>query len=470
MKVALVVPSTLKQQETATRRSLKLTGTCAPLNLAALASYIRLKKPYVSLKIIDGVLDVDVDKELFKFQPDIVGVTACTPQAPNAYLLGDMLHENRPDILTVMGGVHASALPNEAIAHFDCVVVGEGELAFTKILDDFEHGKRTLGIVYGESLTDLDDVPMPAYDLLEMSNYLENSSVPMLKDPVLLLTTTRGCPYSCPFCHNSNRKYPPRWVSAERVVEELEYLKTHYNPASFWFSDDEFLINMKRLREIGRLMKERNLKLDWGCQARANTMTLETLRLAKSMGCKVVIPGFESMCPRILRYLKCGTTTVEANEHALEVAGEVGITVGGNFIFGTPTETIGEMKETFNWVLRSGSLKFANFNTLIPFPETAVYKLCRKRGWLPEVVDYTRFVMTNRIRSTYIVDKAVSLKEFDRFLIHAQRIAWILFRMRLGISFKKLLSDLHFWYVLFYHPCKMLKMLQCKVANQPIIC
>jgi anaerobic magnesium-protoporphyrin IX monomethyl ester cyclase len=470
LRVALVVPSTFKQEETPTRRSLKLTGICAPLNLAALASYIRMKKPYVVLKIIDGVLGIDVTDELFKFQPNIIGVTACTPQAPNAYALGDMLQKNRPDILTVMGGVHASALPNEAIEHFNCVVVGEGELAFTKIIDDFEHGKRTVGIIFGEPLTNLDDTPMPAYDLLDMGKYLENSSVPTLKAPILLLVTTRGCLYDCPFCHNSNRKYPPRWFSAERVVEELEYLLVHYKPKSFWFTDDEFLILQERLKEIGKLMKERNLKIEWGCQARVNTMTLETLQLAKSMGCKLIMPGFESMAPRILKYLKCGTTTVEANEHALKVAKEVGITVGGNFIFGTPTETIGEMNETFAWIQRSGSLKFANFNTLIPFPETSVDKLCRRRGWLPKVVDYTRFVMTNRVTSTYIVDKAVSLKEFNRFLIHAQRVAWVLFRLRLGTRFRQLLNDLHFWYVLFYHPCKMLKMLQCKVAHQPIIC
>lgn len=470
MKLALVVPGTLYQQETPTRRSIKLSGVCAPLNLAALASYVRCKRPDVSVKIIDGALDIDVSKELFKFQPDIVGVTACTPQAPNAYALGDMLRKNRPDIYTVIGGVHASALPDEALEHFDCVVVGEGELALINIMECFEQDKPVTGIVYGEPLKNLDDEPMPAYDLLDMNEYLKNSTVPGLKDPVLLMVTSRGCLFACPFCYNSNRKYPPRWFSAARVVDELEYLMNHYRIGSFFFSDDEFLINKKRLAEIDRILQERNIKISFGCQARANSISMETLFLAKHMGCNLIIPGFESMSPRILKYLKCGTTTVEGNERALSLAEKVGIPIGGNFIFGTPTETLEEMKVTFNWMLKHGSLKFANFMTLIPFPGTAVYKLCRRKGLLPEVVDYKRFTMTNRIKSTYIIDKAVTLEEYDRFLIHAQRIAWVLFRIRCGAQFKQLLNDLHFWYVLFYHPTKTVKMLQCMAAHQPITC
>lgn len=468
MKLALVVPGTLKRTETPTRRSIKLSATSAPLNLAALASYVRLKRPDVTLKIIDGALGVDVVKELSRFQPDIVGVTACTPQAPNAYALGDLLHRKR--VYAVMGGVHASALPEEALLHFDCVVVGEGELALINILDCFRLGKPVTGIVVGTPLKNLDDEPMPAYDLLDVNEYLRNSIVPGLKDPVMLMVTSRGCIWSCVFCHNSNRKSPPRWFSAERVVDELEYLLAHYRIGSFFFSDDEFLINTKRLMEIGRILQERNMQISWGCQARANTMTLERLQYAKRMGCNLVLPGFESMTPRILKYLKCGTTTVESNERALRAAEKVGVPVGGNFIFGTPTETLEEMRVTFDWMLKHDGLKFANFMTLIPFPGTAVYKLCRRKGLLPPVVDYSRFTMTNRIRSTYVIDTALSLREYDRFLIHSQRVAWVLFRIRLGARFRELLRDLHFWYVLVYHPTKTLKMLQCMASHRPITC
>jgi len=460
MKVALVVPETLR-----------LTDTCAPLNLACLASYLRLKKPYVTVKIIDGVLlGINVMQELSRFQPDIVGVTATTPQAPSAYSIGDMLKKNRPDIYTVMGGVHASALPSEAALHFDCVVVGEGEQALVNIIDSFEQGKRLHGIIIGEPVANLDDVPMPAYDLIRMDEYLKHGQVPGLKLPVLLMVTSRGCLFACPFCYNSNRKYPPRWFSAARVVDELEYLLNHYKIGSFFFSDDEFLINKKRLAEIGRLLEKRDIKIVWGCQARVNTMNPDTLLLAKKMGCAVIIPGFESMAPRILKYLKRGTTTVEANERALMLAEKAGIMMGGCFIFGTPTETMDEMKVTFNWLLKHGSLKFVNLNSLVPFPGTAVYKFCQRNGLLPKVVDYERFVQTNHIKETYVIDNAVDLRVYSRFMLHAQRITWILSLLRCGRSFRSLINDLHLWYILVYHPIKLFKMLQCRLKYEPIIC
>jgi anaerobic magnesium-protoporphyrin IX monomethyl ester cyclase len=466
MKVALIVPESGARQP-----GLKLNDTCAPLNLGHLASYLRLKKPYVTVKIIDGVAGMNVTQELFKFQPDIVGVTATTPQVPNAYSVGDMLKKNRPDIYTVIGGVHASALPSEAAGHFDCVVVGEGEQALVNIADSFEQGKRLHGIIIGEPVACLDDLPMPAYDLIRLDEYLKHGpTFPGLKFPVLSMITSRGCPFACPFCYNSNRSYPPRWFSAGRVVDELEYLLNHYRISSFFFSDDEFLVNKKRLAEIGRLLDERSIRIVWGCQARVNSISMDVLLVAKRMGCVVISPGFESMVPRILKYLKCGTTTVEANERALWLAEKAGVLMGGNFVFGTPTETLEEMKVTFSWCMKQGSMKWINLNSLVPFPGTAVYKSCRRNGLLPERLDYERFVITNHVKQTYVVDSAVDMRVYNRFLVHAQRITWVLSFLRCGNSFRSLLGDLHLWYLWVFHPVKLLRMLRCRLKHEPIVC
>jgi len=470
MKVALVVPEPSPKQ----KHGLKLNDNCAPFNLGYLASYLRLKRPDVQIRIIDGLIGMNVWNELYQFEPDIIGVTATTAQAPSAYTLGEMLKRKRtnpfeiikPNILTVIGGVHASAMPQEALEYFDMVVVGEGE----QTLVDIVNGYYKRGIIQGETLPNLDDVPMPAYDLMHIEQYLKHElTFPGLEPPVFDMVTSRGCPFNCAFCDTAHRKNP-RWFSASRVIAEIEYILEHYNVGSFFFWDDEFFVNRKRLTEISKLLKERQIKITWGACARANSITLETLEVAKKMGCKAIFCGYESAVPRILKYLKSGTTTIAANEHASRLAEKAGITMGGNIIFGTPTETLEEMRQTLKWYEKQSSIKYVGFTSLIPFPGTDVYALCLKKGLLPNPVDYERFVTTNRIKEAILIDKAVNIDNYNRFLIQAIRTAWILSLLRCGRKFRSLFTDPHLWYMLIYHPVKVFRMLNCSLKHEPITC
>lgn len=458
LKVALVVP-----------KSRVKIDFSIPLNLAGLASFLLSKKSHVTIRIIDGLAGDNVFEMLKCFQPNIVGVSATTPEAPAAYIVGDWLRAS--GVYCVIGGAHASALPKEALQHFDCVVVGEGETALVRIVDAFEVGKPIRGIIAGEPFMILDDLPMPAYHLVKISEYLTHGpSFAALKKPSFTLLMSRGCPFRCPFCYNSTRKSPPRYFSAKRIIDEIQFLLAHYKISSFLFVDDDFLINKKVLLELGRLMKERNVKIVWGCQARASTLTKDVLLLAKRMGCVFVLPGFENMSPRILNYLKCGTTTPEMNERAVRVAKEAGMPLGCNFVFGTPTETIEEMEASFDWYLKNGSFLWATVASIVPFPGTTLYAACRKKGLLPEHLDYERFKLTNRTKEVYVIDKAVDPRVYRRFMFHTVRIAWVLRRLRCGDTFRSLLNDLHFWYLTVYHPIKTLKMLECRLKHEPVIC
>ena len=116
---------------------------CAPLNLGFLASYIRKKDPSLDVKIFDGIAKQDVTALLLEFKPDIIGVTATTPQAPDAFRLLDWAKFHLPECFLVMGGIHPSVLPIEAVEHADCVVIGEGEIALTEIIE--KQKERSVG-------------------------------------------------------------------------------------------------------------------------------------------------------------------------------------------------------------------------------------------------------------------------------------------------------------------------------------
>ncbi len=460
MKVALVVPST----------GLDFNDACAPLNLGYIASYLRKTVPGVEVKIIDGMAKQPVEKLLHEFQPDIVGVTAVTPQAPAAYKLLDMLRNQKSEIFTVIGGIHATQLPEEAQLHADCVVVGEGELAFSNIVKAKMKGEAIPAIVKGEPIQNLDDIPSPAYDLLDMEVYIKNGSkFPKIHYPNMAMVTSRGCPYRCRFCWNSARTHTVRYFSAQRIVDEILFFKREYNIKSVFFNDDEFLINTKRLKELAVLFEKHGINkwLTWGCQARARTINIPILELVKKMNCVLISIGLESGCNRILKYLKNNSASVEDNSKALALAKQVGITMGGSFIFGTPTETVQEMKETMNWCWKNHNLVFFGINVLTPYPGTEVWKYCAKNNLLPKGLSYEQLIPPQYPNSNMIIVSTLPKKAFLKMVIDFHRMAWLHTQVRLSPKLKtffKLSIAPSWWYLWLTHPITVLKLMVYSLA------
>jgi anaerobic magnesium-protoporphyrin IX monomethyl ester cyclase len=459
MKVALVVPE----------NKLYFSSACAPLNLGHLASYLRKYGKDVDVRIIDAMAGQNVTEELFKFQPDIVGATATTPQAPAAYALLDSIRRNRPDIYTVIGGMHPSVMPKEAAEHADTVVIGEGEKALLNIYNSLQSGIKPPQIIQGEFIEDLDTIPSPAWDLIDCGFYLKKPLHPTMIVPCLSLVTSRGCPFKCRFCYNSSRVAKTRYFSAQRIIDDITYFYNRFGIRSIVFNDDEFVINKKRLNDLAVLMEQTGLnkKIVWGCQARVNSLDLSTLRLMRKMGCVFISSGFESCNPRILKYLKCGSVTVKQNERPIPLAHQAGIAMGGSFIFGTPTETLEEMKRSLRWFEDQDALKFMGFNTLVPFPGTPVWELCKAKGYLPKTVDYTKLVPPTFPDNTYLVDKAVDLKSYNRFFRNIWKAAWVLSQVRRYphfLTFFTMMKTNSFWETVVVHPALVLRLVR-KVAD-----
>lgn len=381
-----------------------------PLNLGFIAGY--LEKNNVEVKIIDELAGQDVKKELEKYRPDIAGITATTPVAPDAYGIADLARQM--GILTVMGGVHATVLPEEALQHANIVVKGEGELA---MLDIVREG-ITSGIVSRPFIKNIDEIPWPSRHLMDIEFYLKVKSrlsgthlyfaSPGMRIGAIL--TTRGCPYRCIFCHNSWRGLPIRFNSPERAVLEIKHLIEKYNIQGLFFFDDDFFTSKTRLKKICQLMLENKFNIVWSCQARVDSIDLETLKLAKEAGCRQVGFGFESGSQRILNILKKDTTTVEQNKRAIKLCQEAGIIPWGTVMIGNPTETIEDIRMTQQFIKES-RIDSIGVHVTTPFPGTDLWKWSEEKGLIPNSLDWSHFTTGELILPAC---DTISPKEIER--------------------------------------------------------
>jgi len=379
VKVALIAPG--KDERFAVQE---------PLNLGYIASY--LEKNNINVIIIDQLAGQNVKKELNEYDPDIVGITATTPLVSDAYKIADMCREK--GILTVMGGPHASVLPEEALQHVDIVVKGEGERA---MLDIVRNGIKS-GVITRPYIKNLDEIPPPARHLMQMDFYLCTKD--RLQDTYLYfvprhtktaaILSSRGCPYACTFCHNTWRGIPYRFNSAERVISEIKQLIDQYNIEALFFIEDNLFVNKPRVRKICRLMKRNKLDIIWGANARVDNVDFKTLQVVKDAGCRQITFGFESGSQRILDILNKGTT-VDQNKRAIELCREVGIIPQGTFMIGNPSETINDIRMTQQFIRDNNIVDTVGICITTPFPGTELWKWCEERGLIPESFDWSEF-------------------------------------------------------------------------------
>lgn len=452
-KVALVVPNP----------SVDVVVNAPPLNLGYLASYLRAYGKDVEVKIFDGVIKPEIQKEVISFCPDVVGVTCTTPLAYDALDLLGSLRLSLPDVKTVVGGVHPSAVPEEFVDHCDVVLVGEGE----KALLDLVNGVDLSKVFYGKPIMDLDLIPSPAYDLMDMEKYFAAKDGPAFSYPYGLdvartapIISSRGCSFRCIFCRNSKRREPVRFHSAGRVVDEILFFVEKYGVNSVFFLDDAFTANRKRIYEFGRLIKEHGLNVPWGCQAKTPNLSYDYLCYLKSINCRFVSPGFENGNPRMLNLLKKGCVTVEQNHEAILNAERADVKIGGSFIFGSPGERKFEMEDTMRFIEDHPQLCFIGINILIPYPGTEAFDICVENGLLPEKVDYRKLVPTSIADRTYIVNNSEGREAYSSYLMDIQRRAWLIGKTNFFVQmydvplfkFFKLMRTKSFWIVALKYP------------------
>jgi len=396
MKIALINPG-------------KFSTYQPPLSLAYIASYLgKYSDIKNSIQIIDENAGDIVEDEILKNEPDVIGITATTPQIIDADRIASFLKESYPKIPIVLGGVHVSSIPEQTLKefkNFDIGVVGEGEVTFLELVKLFANGdvnssalKEIDGIAFKKDsgvilppprhlIKNLDDVPFPARDLLKMVDYyLKPRSVirGIIKRSTQIMTS-RGCPYRCAFCasevihRNIFRAHSPHYV-----VNEIEHLINKYKIEALFFQDDTFSINKKRVEDICKMFIERgiNKKLIWSVQLRANLISekdLGLLKLMKDAGCVQTEFGFESGNERVLAMLKKNSVTVKQNSNAIKLCKKAGFKVLGNFMIGSPTETREEIADTRKFIDKH-DMDITHVHLTTPYPGTELWEMCKEKG------------------------------------------------------------------------------------------
>lgn len=416
-----------------------------PLGLAYLAAYAKKQIPDLDIKIYDQIPLHLILQKIKKEKPDIIGLPAVSL---NFYKVKKMAEEIKKisKALLVLGGRHITTMPQsfEKTA-FDIAVLGEGELTFASLVKSYiknsynlKEFKKISGLLLrnrgkiintgnSEIIKNLDDIPLPERDLLEMRYYsIPSFSVGFVK--VGSMITSRGCPYNCRFC--SARQFwgiGVRFFSAERVAQEIELLYKKYEFKRIEIYDDTFSLNIDRLKRLIDILEKRNLlgKIEFICMGTARGFTEEIASLLKKLNVIEITFGFESGSERILNYLKRGFFSVQDSKKVTEICKKYKLSYSGFFMIGSPTETEEDIMKTYNFI-KNYCPNFIVYQT-VPFPDTDVWDYAVKNKIIKEdmydnknkeFIDIdTDYLLTNNMtkeKFTQLFNKINSLKVKQR--------------------------------------------------------
>ncbi len=366
-----------------------------PLGLGYLA--VVLEENQYEVNVLDCQITKptpqQLEAELAKAKPDIVGVTTSTLTYWPAVEVVKSAKKVLPNALTILGGPHVTALPEQTLKEapeVDIIVRGEGERTMLELAEltskaDLKNLSNVAGIIFRkngqiistgkrEFIQDLDELPHPAYKHFPLERYR------MAGKNYLPIITSRGCPFQCTFCLASDmcgRGFRTR--SPKKVVDELEWMRDTLGADVIAFYDDTFTFDKKRAEAICDEMKARKFNLPWDCRTRVDTINKEILVKLRDADCQLIHFGVESGNQTMLNAMKKGTT-VEKNAWAIKLAKEVGISVAISVVVGYPGETEAMLKETFDFIKRAKP-DFVYVCQAIPYPGTELLTILKDMGW-----------------------------------------------------------------------------------------
>ena len=386
-----------------------------PTSLLTIASCLERAGHEVMLLDGDG-LSLDFENTLSKalsYKPDYVGLTSMTATMDIAMCFCERIKEANHAITTILGGIHATALPVKTIEDYPCVdyvVKGEGEYTVVKLLDilasggscdslegmTFRKGSRIIDNPQPKPIYNLDDLPLPAYHLLNYSRYRSygwNGWETGVRAPVGVIYTARGCYRNCSFCSSkvvSGRGI--RCFSVKRVMEELDVLVRRYKIKILYIQDDTFAVNKKRAMEICEEILRRGYTLEIMIAARCDEVDSELYKKLREAGVTWCCYGVESGNQEILNSIGKGIT-LDNVYNAFEAANRAGFHIGGNFMLGFPDETWDTAMDTIHLAVKELKMDYASFAICVPYPGTDIYYNAIARGI--KMPEWTNFGLVN---------------------------------------------------------------------------
>lgn len=379
MKIALIMGNKKKQG-------------FPPLGVLYLAGYLRKYKPTCNIDVFDVFPSANFPCNEY----DVIGLSCMSIQYPDVCDYAKALR-NKFKGKIVFGGVHIT-LTKMIPDYVDFGIVGEGEETLYELVsfldgDDSFHSITDInGLIINDGysfimtpkrapIADLDKIPFPAWDLVDMNYYLKPNNVyGTVVGRGLSLMTSRGCCFNCQFCSSVKMWETLRFHSAEYVVDMIEYVVATYQIQYIWYADDHFTLNRRRLKRIADLIEERNIHVGMGISCRVDSYDDELCQILKRIGVSAIALGLETGSDRILSTIKSGIkmTVAEEAEIVKKMVSD-GFQVHGMFILNTPTETMDDLKKTVDFIY---SLPLCKVSVAIatPYYGTVWWDIAKQQG------------------------------------------------------------------------------------------
>jgi radical SAM superfamily enzyme YgiQ (UPF0313 family) len=418
LRINLIAPT--KQGET----YLFNKGLLAPLGIMYLAAHT---PPEVEVRLIDE----NVQRIDFSDLPDLVGISTMTATAPRAYEIADRYRSLGAKV--ILGGIHASMLPEEALDHADSVVIGEAEEMWPRVLADAEAG-RLESLYRQETHIDFARPIQPRRDLIDPKRYWSANVV----------QTSRGCPHACNFCSvtafNGRRI---RMREVDNVLEEVESLSRNnlLRRKVVAFVDDNIGAHPSRAKELFRGLIP--MKIRWGSQASITFANDEELvALAAESGCHFLFVGLETMSKKALEEMGKSQNRVEEYDQAMRLLKKYNIHVMGAFVFGFDSDDETVFSDTLEFTMRN-KMQVAQFAYLVPYPGTRLYekllqeKRVEPRFWFEPSWDARVVYEPVNFSPQWLADRTHKLQQdfysyrsiYKRMYLHRHWSYWLAFNL-----------------------------------------
>ncbi|MCX7943978.1 MAG: B12-binding domain-containing radical SAM protein [Deltaproteobacteria bacterium] len=356
-----------------------------------------LKNAGYSVKIIDAHIKRWTNKKLLskihEINPDIIGITNMTSETLYMRRLVKEIKEQRPDCVIILGGPHISSFKRyefENNPFVDYGVIGEGELSIIQLIRCIQEKcdpSKIKGIIFRkgdeiietgepEFIEDLDILPFPDFSLINIGDYFRHFGTTFnlvtATDRVYSLMYSRGCPFGCRFCHNIFGKRI-RYFSADRIIEEIMYVKNHYGVKEIDFLDDTINANYKKTMALFErlipLRRETIFAIPSG--VRGDLFPDDLLNIMKEIGFFRINIAFESAVQRIINIANKNMHIEKTIENTYKLK-KVSKLLGGFFMFGFPTETKSDIFKTMELMVNL-PLHTATVSFVTPFPNTEFF-------------------------------------------------------------------------------------------------
>jgi radical SAM superfamily enzyme YgiQ (UPF0313 family) len=415
-----------------------VSGRQPPFGLLFLSS--QLKKHGHEVFFLDGYFHTydSIIDNLRKNIPDIVGMGCMSYNWEKTKVLASMLRETIPELKIVVGGKHPTVWENRCLEECDAidfVVMGEAEESIIELVESIEKNDgyhHIKGIIfkasdgeifntgYRDPVEDLDSLPFFDREIIDVDTYRPTPFF-YRQLPHTAVFASRGCPYTCTFCHSERRV---RFRSAENVVEEIGFALNHYGIREFSFYDETFTLKPEYADTLCELILQKGIRITWTANARADRLDLGLLKKMRRAGCWRLLFGIESGVQKNLKMLKKHQDLEQVKE-GVEITRESGMESYGMFMFGIPGETYEDGLQTINYACGL-ALDYAHFVNITPFPGTELYEQVKDE---PGVKDLSSFTNTD---IGYVPSSMT-----EEQLVHLLNISFKKFYYRPGFIFSR---------------------------------